>query len=143
MHTRILHRRYSTASFLTLVITRCGTGAVPDFILPQARKIFGDYHEQQFVKKGVAAFKLDECDAANYANADREWSFPDIAKFPSGVDGIQMRQLFGLLYQKTMLNLYRKNNMRPCLMFVQIISLLRLTPPHFIPTCMSCVILCA
>ncbi len=26
------------------------TGAVPDFILPQARKIFGDYHEQQFVK---------------------------------------------------------------------------------------------
>jgi alpha-D-xyloside xylohydrolase len=88
------------------------TGAVPDLILPQGRKIFGDYHEQQFVKKGIAAFKLDECDAANYANADREWSFPDIAKFPSGVDGIQMRQLFGLLYQKTMLNLYRRNNMR-------------------------------
>jgi alpha-D-xyloside xylohydrolase len=88
------------------------TGAVPDFILPRARKIFGDYHEQQFVKKGIAAFKLDECDAANYANADREWSFPDIAKFPSGLDGIQMRQLFGLLYQKTMLDLYRKNSIR-------------------------------
>ena len=64
------------------------------------------------MKKGIAAFKLDECDAANYANADREWSFPDISKFPSGIDGIQMRQLFGLLYQKTMLNIYRKNNMR-------------------------------
>jgi alpha-D-xyloside xylohydrolase len=87
-------------------------GAVPDFIAPPARRIFGDYHEQQFIKKGIAAFKLDECDAANYANADREWSFPDIAKFPSGVDGIQMRQLFGLLYQQTMLERYRKNNRR-------------------------------
>jgi alpha-D-xyloside xylohydrolase len=87
-------------------------GAVPDFVLPQTRKIFGGYHENNFVKKGIAAFKLDECDAANYANADREWSFPDIAKFPSGLDGIQMRQLFGYLYQKTMLGLYRKNNKR-------------------------------
>lgn len=87
-------------------------GAVPDFILPQARNIFGGYHEQNYVKKGIAAFKLDECDAANYANADREWSFPDIAQFPSGIDGIQMRQLFGYLYQQTMLDLYRKNNRR-------------------------------
>jgi alpha-D-xyloside xylohydrolase len=87
-------------------------GAVPDFILPQAKKIFGNYHEHEFVKKGIAAFKLDECDAADFAKADREWSFPDIAKFPSGIDGIQMRQIFGLLYQKTMLNLYKKNNKR-------------------------------
>lgn len=76
----------------------------------QARKVFGGYHEEQFVKKGIAAFKLDECDAANYELAHREWSFPDIAKFPSGVDGEQMRQLFGLLYQQTMLDVYRKNN---------------------------------
>jgi alpha-D-xyloside xylohydrolase len=87
-------------------------GAVPDFISPQGRKIFSDYHENQFVKKGIAAFKLDECDAADYRKADREWSFPDIARFPSGMDGEQMRQLYGLLYQKTMLDLYRKNNMR-------------------------------
>jgi alpha-D-xyloside xylohydrolase len=87
-------------------------GAVPDFILPQARKIFGGYHEEQFVKKGITAFKLDECDAANFELANREWSFPDIAKFPSGIDGEQMRQLFGLLYQQTMLDLYRKNNTR-------------------------------
>jgi len=87
-------------------------GAVPDFILPQTKKIFGGYHEDHFVKKGIAAFKLDECDAANFANADREWSFPDIAMFPSGIDGIQMRQLFGFLYQQTMLDLYRKHNLR-------------------------------
>jgi alpha-D-xyloside xylohydrolase len=87
-------------------------GAVPDFILPEARKIFGGYHENEFVKKGIAAFKLDECDAADFAKADHEWSFPDIAKFPSGIDGIQMRQIFGLLYQQTMLDLYRRNNKR-------------------------------
>jgi len=87
-------------------------GAVPDFILPQARKIFGNYHDSEFVKKGIAAFKLDECDAADYSKADREWSFPDIAQFPSGIDGIQMRQMFGLLYQQTTLDLYRKNNKR-------------------------------
>jgi alpha-D-xyloside xylohydrolase len=88
------------------------TGAVPDFILPQARKIFGGYHEKEFVKKGIAAFKLDECDAADYTNAGKEWSFPDIASFPSGIDGIQMRQIFGYLYQQTMLDLYKKNNQR-------------------------------
>ena len=74
------------------------SGAVPDFVLPQARKIFGGYHEKNFVKKGIAAFKLDECDAADFSKADREWSFPDIAEFPSGIDGIQMRQIFGFLY---------------------------------------------
>lgn len=88
------------------------TGAVPDFILPQARKIFGGYHEKEFVQKGIAAFKLDECDAADYANAAKEWSFPDIARFPSGIDGIQMRQIFGYLYQQTMLDLYKKDNRR-------------------------------
>jgi alpha-D-xyloside xylohydrolase len=87
-------------------------GAVPDFISPAARKIFGDYHENNFVKKGLSGFKLDECDAADYNKADREWSFPDIATFPSGIDGEQMRQLYGILYQKTMLGLYRKNNKR-------------------------------
>jgi alpha-D-xyloside xylohydrolase len=88
------------------------SGAVPDFILPAARKIFGDYHESNLVKKGISAFKLDECDAADYSKADREWSFPDIATFPSGIDGAQMRQLYGLLYQQTLLDLYRKNNTR-------------------------------
>ncbi len=87
-------------------------GAVPDFISPGGKQVFGDYHEEQFIKKGITAFKLDECDAANYELAHREWSFPDIAQFPSGVDGVQMRQLFGVLYQKTMLDLYRKNNFR-------------------------------
>jgi alpha-D-xyloside xylohydrolase len=90
-------------------------GAVPDFILPQARKIFGDYHNTQFIKKGIAAFKLDECDAAYYHEGNAEWSFPDMAKFPSGVDGEQMRQLLGYLYQKMILDEYKKENQRTML----------------------------
>lgn len=88
------------------------SGAVPDFSLPEARRIFTGYHEREFVKKGILAFKLDECDAANFAAAEREWSFPDITMFPSGMDGVQMRQLFGFLYQQAMLNIYRRNDIR-------------------------------
>jgi alpha-D-xyloside xylohydrolase len=88
------------------------TGAVPDFITTGAKRIFSNYHETQFVKKGITAFKLDESDGADYLAAQMEWSFPDIARFPSGIDGIQMRQLFGSLYNKTMIDLYRKNNIR-------------------------------
>ena len=90
-------------------------GAVPDFVTREAREIFTSFHEQQLLQKGIASFKLDECDAADYAKADAEWSFPDIAMFPSGIDGVQYRQLFGLLYQKMMFDLYRKNNRRTLL----------------------------
>jgi alpha-D-xyloside xylohydrolase len=91
------------------------SGAVPDFLTPEGRRIFGKYHEENFVKKGVAAFKLDESDGANYELAHREWSFPDIAQFPSGIDGVQMRQIYGHLYNQTLLNLYRKHNKRTLL----------------------------
>ena len=87
-------------------------GAVPDFITKEARDIFTSYHQKYLLDKGISAFKLDECDAADYAKAEGEWSFPDIASFPSGIDGVQYRQLFGLLYQKTMWNLFRENNRR-------------------------------
>ena len=90
-------------------------GAVPDFITKEAREIFASYHDKHLLQKGISAFKLDECDAADYAKADAEWSFPDIATFPSGIDGVQYRQLFGLLYQKMMFDLYRKNNRRTLL----------------------------
>jgi alpha-D-xyloside xylohydrolase len=90
-------------------------GAVPDFITPQAKEIFGSYHKEHFIDKGISAFKLDECDAAYYHQAEGEWSFPDIAGFPSGIDGVQYRQLFGLLYQKMMLGLFRESNRRTLL----------------------------
>ncbi|ANH84057.1 hypothetical protein A8C56_18680 [Niabella ginsenosidivorans] len=90
-------------------------GAVPDFVTSEARHIFGGYHKNAFIDKGIASFKLDECDAAYYDKAQGEWSFPDIARFPSGIDGEQMRQLFGLLYQKTLSDEFRKVNRRTLL----------------------------
>lgn len=87
-------------------------GLVPDFVNPEARKIFGDYHEKTFVNKGITAFKLDECDAADYKDAAAQWSFPEISQFPSGIDGEQMHQLFGVLYQKTLLDVFNRNNKR-------------------------------
>ncbi|MDR1918598.1 MAG: DUF5110 domain-containing protein [Tannerellaceae bacterium] len=86
-------------------------GAVPDFSMPEAQKIFSDYHEENFLKKGVSAFKLDECDNS-FQSAASELTFPDIAQFPSGIDGVQYRQLQGLLYQKTLEEMYRRNNQR-------------------------------
>jgi len=90
-------------------------GAVPDFITKEAREIFASYHEKNLLQKGVSAFKLDECDAADYSKAADEWSFPDIASFPSGIDGVQYRQLFSILYQKTIWDLFKKNNRRTLL----------------------------
>ena len=87
-------------------------GLVPDFVDPEARKIFGDYHEKTLVNKGIMAFKLDECDAADYKDAANQWSFPEISRFPSGIDGEQMHQLFGLLYQKSLLDVFNKQNKR-------------------------------
>lgn len=87
-------------------------GLVPDFADPEARKIFGDYHENYLVNKGITAFKLDECDAADYRDAANQWSFPELSKFPSGIDGEQMHQLFGVLYQKSLLDIFNKQNKR-------------------------------
>jgi len=90
-------------------------GLVPDFANPEAQKIFGDYHKETFVNNGITAFKLDECDAADYKDAAAQWSFPEMAQFPSGIDGEQMHQLFGVLYQKTLLDIFKQKNKRTLL----------------------------
>ena len=86
-------------------------GLVPDFLLPQAREIFGSYHGG-LADEGVAGFKLDECDNSNIAYASATWCFPDISRFPSGIDGEKMHQMFGSLYVNTMDSLFRARNRR-------------------------------
>jgi alpha-D-xyloside xylohydrolase len=71
-------------------------GLVPDFAGEQASKIFGEYHGRHFLDLGVSGFKLDECDGSDYTGG---WSFPDLSRFPSGLDGEQMHAIFGLRYQ--------------------------------------------
>ena len=73
-------------------------GAVPDFATKEARKIFADYHKK-IIEQGVSGFKLDECDNSDFAGG---WAFPMMAEFPSGLDGEQMHNLLGVLYQETM-----------------------------------------
>lgn len=74
-------------------------GLVPDLSLPQARRIFSNHHKQHFVDKGIAGFKLDECDSSDYVHSN--WSFPDVTEFPSGLDGELMHNLVGAFYQET------------------------------------------
>lgn len=87
-------------------------GLVPDFADSSARNIFADYHNNTFVKAGISGFKMDECDNSNISFGSDTWSFPELSHFPSGIDGEQMHQLFGLLYQKTIYNIYKNSNTR-------------------------------
>lgn len=52
-------------------------GLVPDFIQPEAHKIFTDYH-RTLIEEGISGFKLDECDNSNISllpphGASRIW----------------------------------------------------------------------
>jgi alpha-D-xyloside xylohydrolase len=80
-------------------------GLVPDFAGEAARKNFGNYHGEKLIDAGISGFKLDECDGSDFTGG---WSFPDFAKFPSGVDGEQMHAVFGLRYQYAILQQYQE-----------------------------------
>ena len=89
--------------------SRVWGGLVPDFSLPETCRIFKDYHHRAHMNIGVGGYKLDECDGADFTG---EWFFPDETKFPSGVDGKLMHNVFGFLYQKCMHSLFAENNRR-------------------------------
>ncbi|OXM85735.1 glycoside hydrolase [Paenibacillus rigui] len=72
-------------------------GLVPDLAVKEAKEVFADHHLREFVDKGISGFKLDECDSSDFVHSN--WSFPDIAEFPSGMDGEQMHNQLGTLYQ--------------------------------------------
>ena len=80
-------------------------GLVPDFINPEARATFGDFHGRKLIDIGIDGFKLDECDNSDYTGG---WSFPEVSRFASGVDGEQMHSLFGQGYQRTLWEQYEK-----------------------------------
>ncbi|MHB1001532.1 MAG: glycoside hydrolase family 31 protein [Armatimonadota bacterium] len=84
-------------------------GLVPDFTFPEAARIFTDYHRKELVELGISGFKLDECDGSDFTGG---WFFPDDTKFPSGLTGAQMHNLYGFLYQKTMYEMYERLGQR-------------------------------
>jgi alpha-glucosidase (family GH31 glycosyl hydrolase) len=85
-------------------------GIAPDYSLPEAVSLYKKQHEEQHVNIGVAGYKLDECDGSDLTN--NSWMFPGHAQFPSGLDGEQMRQMYGLMFQKMTTELYRSKNRR-------------------------------
>ena len=84
-------------------------GIVPDFLTEDARRVFADYHEREHVAIGVSGYKLDECDNSDFTH---NWSFPELAQFPSGADGEQMHSLFGLRYQDAIQGMFDKRAQR-------------------------------
>jgi len=87
-------------------------GLVPDFADSVTRSIFGNYHDLTFIRQGISGFKLDECDNSDITRGNENWSFPELSRFPSGIDGEQMHQMFGELYLKSLYDVYRKRNQR-------------------------------
>jgi len=81
-------------------------GIVPDYTLDDAREIFTDFYSKTHLDIGVSGLKIDEIDGFD------NWLWPDVASFPSGVDAEQMRQIYGLLLQDMITDLYHKKNIR-------------------------------
>jgi len=86
-------------------------GLVVDFADPEASRIFADYHDEHLVSMGVAGFKADECDRQPISDCT-PFNYPYCSSFPSGIDGDQMTQLYGYLYQRSIYSVYKKRNQR-------------------------------
>jgi len=82
------------------------TGEVPDFTIPEARKIFFGQLQKDQVAIGVSGYKIDEVDGYDY------YLWPDVATFPSGLSGEQMRQTFGVLAMRYSAEMYHQKNQR-------------------------------
>ncbi len=81
-------------------------GEVPDFNLPEARNIFFGQLKKDQVDPGVSGYKIDEVDGYDY------YLWPDMATFPSGLDGEQMRQTYAVLAMRYSLDMFRQHNRR-------------------------------
>lgn len=82
----------------------CGT--IPDYSMPEARNILKEHFEKHHLSIGVSGYKMDENDGYDY------WLWPDVATFPSGHTGEQMRQIYGSLMMDMTTQMYREKNQR-------------------------------
>ena len=85
-------------------------GLAPDLTLPQVQETIQNQHGRDHVDLGVSGYKLDECDGSELTACS--WMFPGHATFPSGLDGEQMRQVYGLMFQKLTYEMFRRRNRR-------------------------------
>lgn len=85
-------------------------GLAPDVTLQAAKDIIKTQHSENHVDIGVSGYKIDECDGSELTGSS--WMFPAHSQFPSGFDGEQMRQIYGLSYQKLTDEIFREKNIR-------------------------------
>ena len=85
-------------------------GLVPNFATKEACELFEEHHREEFVKKGILGFKLDECDNSDFNPSN--WAFPDSTEFPSGMDGEQMHLAIGTLYQNLIYRIFKGEDKR-------------------------------
>ncbi|MGK0138216.1 MAG: alpha-glucosidase (family GH31 glycosyl hydrolase) [Algoriphagus sp.] len=81
-------------------------GIVPDYSMPEARKVFSEFYTKNQLDIGVSGLKIDEVDG--YDN----WLWPKSATFPSGLSATEMRQTYGLQMQTMIADLYHAKNER-------------------------------
>ena len=81
-------------------------GLVPDLLLRQPRESYSRHFKKAHLEIGVAGYKVDEVDGVD------GWLWPDVARFPSGLGGEQMRQIYGLLFQRLSTEWFRERNQR-------------------------------
>jgi len=81
-------------------------GEVPDFTMPEARKLFFGQLQKDQVDIGVSGYKIDEVDGYDH------YLWPDVATFPSGITGEQMRSTYGVLAMRYAADMYRSKNQR-------------------------------
>lgn len=86
-------------------------GLVVDFADPEASRIFADYHDRELITQGILGFKGDECDKQPPTDAT-PFNYPYCSIFPSGIDGDQMTQLYGYLYQRSLYSGFKAHNLR-------------------------------
>jgi alpha-glucosidase (family GH31 glycosyl hydrolase) len=81
-------------------------GLVPDFTMPEPGELFRKHFMEHHIALGVSGYKVDEVDGFD------SWIWPDVATFPSGTSAEEMRQIYGLLFQKMSSNWFREVNQR-------------------------------
>ena len=79
-------------------------GQVPDYTIKAARDILTEQHRRRHLDLGVSGYKIDEVDELSTEHM----------LFPSGLCGEQMRQIHGLIMQKTYLEMFRNVSRRTC-----------------------------
>ncbi len=81
-------------------------GAVPDIYDRKAAEIVRAFHTEKHLAFGISGYKIDEVDGFD------NWLWPDHAEFPSGLDGLMMRQVYGLLWQNLIDRMFRDKGAR-------------------------------